>query len=94
MLTVRCGLKEAASVSNPLLQYLWSCHIAVRPLFGAGVYRLQYKRPARALILQVINALHRIVVWLRETRKDCAKRGLRNRVALVLKSSYWYAVEQ
>ena len=29
----------------------------------------------------------------RDYRKDCAKRGLRNRVVLVLKSSYWYAVE-
>ena len=35
-----------------------------------GVYRLQYKRPARALILLAINTLLRIVVWLRETRKD------------------------
>ena len=59
-----------------------------------GVYRLQYKCPRWALILQAINALRRIVVWLRETRKHCAKQGLRNRVILVLKSSHWYAVEQ
>ena len=31
-----------------------------------GVYHLQYKHVARALILQAINALRRIVVWLRE----------------------------
>ena len=31
------------------------------------VYRLQYKLLARALILQAINALRRIVVWLCET---------------------------
>ena len=32
-----------------------------------GVYHLQYKRLAWVLILQVINALRRIVVWLRKT---------------------------
>ena len=30
----------------------------------------------------------------RDYKKDCAKQGLRNRVVIVMKSSYWYAVEQ
>ena len=49
---------------------------------GVGAYTTSDKHPAPNSGL------------LRETRKDCAKQSLRNRVVLLLKSSYWYAVEQ
>ena len=56
-----------------------------------GAYIASNKRPAQIVVWSYGGIS---MVWLCETRKDCAKRGLRNRVILVLKSLYWYAVEQ
>ena len=57
--------------------------IACSITLGTGAYTASDKRP------EPNSGLAK-----RDCRKDCAKQGLRNRVVLVLKSSYWYAVEQ